>query len=499
MLLGIDVGTSSVKAILFDPDGARLLATAAHEYPIHHPAPDRAEQNPEDWWNGAVFAVRAAMNSAGIKPEDVQAIGLCGQMHGVTLLDANAAPIGNAIIWADQRSAAETAALIERFGAENLAHIAGTLPAAGFMISTLSWMQKYDPRPLETARAVVLPKDYVRLKLTGEIATDISDAAATGLFDVLLKTWSAQIIHELGLPRGLFPTALESSALAGRLTAQAAETLGLKAGIPVAAGSADQPAQGLANGIIAPGQASVTIGSGGQVFTPIMPSANGTLTLKTDPRLHVFNHAVPGMWYVLGAILSAGLSLRWLRDLLGTDYPSLSAAAERVPAGANGLLFLPYLSGERTPHMDAYARGGFIGLTHYHGRGHMARAIMEGVAFAMHEALDISLSLGGQAERVIAAGGGADSDVWRHILADVFGVPLQRSLLTELTGIGAALLGGISAGVYANAQEAASTARYGAITEPDATRHAHYESLYREYQALYPRLKDSFHQLSALE
>lgn len=497
MLLGIDVGTSSVKAVLFDPEGARLLATAAHEYPIHHPAPDRAEQNPEDWWNGAVYAVRKALSSANAKPEAVRAIGLCGQMHGVTLLDAQAAPIGNAIIWADQRSAAETAGLIERFGADNLAQIAGTLPAAGFMISTFSWMQKHDPEPLAAARAVVLPKDYVRLKLTGEIATDISDAAATGLFDVLGRTWSARIIDELGLPSAIFPPALESSARAGRLTAEAAATLGLKAGIPVATGCADQPAQGLANGLIAPGQASVTIGSGGQVFTPIVPNSDGKL--RTDPRLHVFNHAVPEMWYVLGAILSAGLSLRWLRDLLVTDYPALSTAAERVNPGSNGLLFLPYLSGERTPHMDAYARGGFIGLTHYHGRGHMARAIMEGVAFAMREALDISLSLGGQAERVIAAGGGADSDVWRHILADVFGVPLQRSLLTELTGIGAALLGGIAAGVYTDAQDAASTARYGAITEPDAARHAYYHQLYQEYQALYPRLKDSFHHLAALE
>lgn len=497
MLLGIDLGTSSVKAVLFDPDSVQIVASAAHEYPIYHPMPDRAEQNPDDWWNATVNAVRQAITRAG--RSDVQAIGLCGQMHGVTLLNAKKKPIGNSIIWADQRSAAETRQLIERFGAENYTQITGTLPAAGFMVSTLAWMQKHDRKTLESARCVLLPKDVIRLMLTGEVATDISDASATGMFDVLVKTWSAEIIHELDLPRSLFPPALESAAVAGSLTAKAAAALGLKTGIPVVAGCADQPAQALANGLIAPGRASITIGSGGQVFTPVLPLVNGSISLKTDSRLHVFNHAVPGVWYILGAILSAGLSLRWLRDLFKTDYATLSAEAASVPAGANGLIFLPYLSGERTPHMDAHARGGFIGLTAIHGRGHLARAIMEGVAFAMHEALDISLGLGGQVDRVITAGGGAESDVWRHILADVLNVPLQKSLLTESTGIGAALLAGIGAGVYKNAESAAATAAYGEITEPDANLHAYYVNLYREYQSLYPRLKDNFHRLAELE
>ncbi|MBE2267771.1 MAG: xylulokinase, partial [Anaerolinea sp.] len=354
------------------------------------------------------------------------------------------------------------------------------------------------PALLDAARAVILPKDYVRLKLTGNVATDISDAAATGVFDVLTKTWSPEIIREIDLPRTLFPNALESTAVAGTLTASAAAALGLPAGIPVAAGCADQPAQALANGLIAPGKASVTIGSGGQVFTAVLPTQNGQLALKTDPRLHVFNHAVPGMWYILGAILAAGLSLRWLRNLFGTDYPTLSAEAAAVPVGANGLIFLPYLSGERTPHMDAHARGVFVGLTHYHGRGHMARAIMEGVAFALRDALDISLSLGGQVEQIIAAGGGSTSAVWRGICADVFGVPLQPTLLTESTGIGAALLGGIGTGVYPSIQAAAATARYGDLTEPDAVRQTQYAELYQLYQSLYPQLRGTFHRLAAL-
>lgn len=497
MLLGIDVGTSSVKAVLFDPDHARLIAAAAREYPTDHPAPDRAEQNPEHWWNAAVQATRQVLADAG--RADVEAIGLCGQMHGVTLLDARQEPLGAAIIWADQRSAAETQRLIDRFGADTLTRVAGTLPAAGFMIATLAWLMRHEPRRIESARTAVLPKDYVRLKLTGEIATDISDAAATGLFAIMDKTWSAAIIDALALPAHLFPRPLESTAVAGTLTTDAAAALGIRPGIPVAAGCADQPAQALANGLIAPGTASVTIGSGGQVFTPVLPTNGDHPTLKTDPRLHVFNHAVPDTWYILGATLSAGRSLRWLRDLFGTDYAALSAAAATVSPGANGLLFLPYLSGERTPHMDARARGAFVGLTHYHGRGHLARAIMEGVAFAMRDALDISLSLGGRVEEVIAAGGGAESATWRQILADVFGVPLRRSPLVESTGIGAALLGGIGAGVYASAADAAALLRGGALTEPDARQHERCAALYQEYQALYPRLKDSFHHLADME
>ena len=497
MLLGIDIGTSSVKALLFDSDTASVVATASAEYPTHHPRPDRAEQHPDDWWRAAVSAVREALAAAG--RADVAAIGLCGLMHGVSLLAAGGTPVHPSIIWADQRSAAESGALIEAVGVDRFTRIAGTLPAAGFMASTLAWLRKYDPQSLERARHVVLPKDYVRLKLTGEIGTDVSDAAATGLFDIVNRTWSETLVDAVGAPPELFPTAYDSAAVTGALIPSAAAALGLRVGIPVVAGCADQPAQALGNGLIAPGKASVTIGSGGQVFTPIQPDSDGTL--KTDPRLHVFNHAVPGMYYILGAILSAGLSLRWLRGVTGLEgraaYDLMSAEAARVAPGADGLIFLPYLSGERTPHMDPLARGGFIGLTHYHARGHLARAIMEGVAFAMRDALSISLELGGQVEMVIAVGGGAESDVWRQILADVFGVPLRKSLLSELTGVGAALLAGVGSGVYDSLDSAcAQTARYGAPIEPDAERQATYDALYAQYQALYPRLRDSFHWLS---
>ncbi|MCB0165959.1 MAG: xylulokinase, partial [Anaerolineae bacterium] len=329
--------------------------------------------------------------------------------------------------------------------------------------------------------------------------TDVSDAAGSGVFDIRRQQWADSILNKVGLPVDLLPEPLPSTAVAGSLTSSVAEVLGLPVGIPVVTGCADQPAQAIGNGLIKPGRASVTTGSGGQVFTPIqLNSTSG----QTDPRLHVFIHAVPGLWYVLGAILSAGLSLRWLRDLTGLPqsgqaYATLSAEASAVPAGAAGLIFLPYLSGERTPHMDPLARGGFIGLTHFHGRGHLARAVMEGVTMALRQALELSLSLGGQVDTIIAAGGGAESDVWRQIQADILGLPMQQSLLTEQAGVGAALLAGVGAGIYTDLNEAcAQVVQYGPHTQPDLTRHDRYNDLYRRFIELYPRLKNDFHWLA---
>jgi xylulokinase len=510
-LLGIDIGTSSAKAVLFDAETNHTLAVAGQEYPLHKPAPDRAEQQPEDWWQGTVAVVRQVISHVG--RTDVAAISFSGQMHGTVLLDRAGVPLHPAIIWADQRSAAACLTLVNILGPERYAALTGTLPAVGFQGATLVWLAEHEPALLAHTHHVILPKDYVRLRMTGEIATEVSDAAGTGIFDITRQRWATEILQGVGLRESLFPPVLRSTAVAGQLTRQAAAELGLSAGIPVIAGCADQPAQAIGNGLIAPGQASVTTGSGGQVFVPIQPVSpkfKGTesgLTpsvpvLHTDPRLHVFNHAVPDMWYVMGAILSAGLSLRWLRHVTGLaeaadPYALLSAEAAATPPGADGLIFLPYLSGERTPHMDPLARGAFIGLSAYHTRGHLARAVMEGVAFALRQALEISLGLGGQVERVIAAGGGTESQVWRQIQADVFGLPLQRSLLTEQASVGAALLAGTGAGVYPDLTTACrQVVRYGPITEPNPVRQARYEELYARFAQLYPRLREDFHWLA---
>lgn len=502
LLLGIDVGTSSVKAVLFDSEANVILAKAGQEYPLYHPAPGYAVQNPDDWWDACVTVVRAVMReSAHRNAGEIRAIGLTGQMHGTVLLDTAKRPLHPAIIWADQRSAEAGESLVARFGREKYVQTAGTLPAPGFMASTLYWLSQHEPEMLDKAEVVLLPKDYLRWRLTGEIATDVSDAAATGLFHIAQQIWSSALIEAVGCQPALFPPVLPSHVIAGTLTHAAADALGLLPNIPVIAGCADQPAQALANGVITPGLASITIGTGGQVSVPLLLEPD--VSLKTDERLHVFNHAVPEMAYVLGAILAAGLNLRWYRDLVGLEsqpdaYARLSAEAVGVKPGAEGLLFLPYLIGERTPHMDPLARGAFIGLSTRHESGHLARAVMEGVAFALRQTLEIAIGLSPvPIHAVIGAGGGVESAVWCQILVDILGIPLKKTALTEQTCLGAAMLAGIGVGAYASFDEAVlSVARYTSETEPQAGPRTLYDELYDQYVKLYPVLRDTFHVLT---
>ncbi|GAB4518188.1 MAG: xylulokinase [Anaerolineae bacterium] len=497
-ILGIDIGTSSVKAIVYDTETHTVLAVANQEYPIYNPQPGYAEQHPDDWWQAVIQVTRRVVAATS---QPVAAIGLTGQMHGTVLLDAAHKPLHPAIIWADQRSASVIPSMIEAVGAARYASIAGTLPAAGFMGPTLVWLQQHQPHILDEARHVLLPKDEVRLRLTGQLATEVSDAASTGIFDISHQHWSEEIIKTVGIPTHILPHILDSTTIAGELTTSSAAALSLTPGIPVVAGCADQPAQAIANGLVSMGRASVTIGTGGQVFVPLMREANMS-RIPTDPRLHVFNHAVPGMWYILGAILSAGLSLRWLRDLVGLRdtrdaYERLSAEAAEVPPGADGLVFLPYLVGERTPHMDPLARGAFVGLSYHHTRGHMARAVMEGVTFALRQTLEISLSMSQPVEQVIAAGGGAESALWRQIQADIYGLPLQRSVVQEQTCIGAALLAAVGTGAVDDFNTA-NGAGSGELIEPNTQNTPVYTSLYAQFLDLYPRLTENFHTLSKM-
>jgi len=497
-LLGIDVGTSSLKTAIFDAERAEIVAVAAEEYAVQQPFPNAAEQFPEIWWQAALNTARRVLH--GADRARVRGIGLSGQMHGTVLLDAAGQPLRPAIIWADGRSSAQVERLLSTFSPETWLEIAGTLPATGFMAATLMWLAEREPALLERAQCVLLPKDYVRFKLTGALGSEPSDAASTALFDIRTSCWSDRLIAGLGLPRALFPAIYGSAEAVAGLCAEAAEQLGLPVGLPVVAGCADQAAQALANNVLTRGTASVTIGSGGQVFVPHAPDDQGALA--TDASVHVFNHAAPRQWYVLGAILSAGLSLRWLRNTLGwaddpSAYERLSAAAESVPCGAAGLLFLPYLLGERTPHRDPKARGVFIGLSYQHTVAHMARAVMEGVAFALRQALEVSFGLAGSAEQVILSGGGAQSAVWRQIQADIYGIPLRMSLLKEQACVGAALLAGVGCGVYASLVEAcAAAARSGDLIAPDPARREFYEARYRQFRALYARLSQDMHELA---
>jgi xylulokinase len=490
-LLGIDLGTSSVKVVAFGVEGA-LKGVGLAEYPILTPRLGYAEQNPEDWWRATVTAVHEALCEAG-NPE-ILGIGFSGQMHGLVLLDQDKRLLRPAIIWADQRSAALLPEIESRVGRSLLAQRCGTAPTAGFAIASLYWLQKFEPQTLERAATLMLPKDYLRFKLTGEAGTDESDAASSGLFDVGRRVWADEVIGRLALPRSIFPKVHASAEVVGVLGTSAAAELGLRQGVPVSAGCADQPAQAVGNGLLDPPVGSVTIGTGGQVFVPLTrPLIDSALRLQT------FCHAPPGRWYLLGAMLSAGMALRWLRSVLGREqapYAELVQLAAEVPAGSEGLVFLPYLVGERSPIMDPEAKGGFIGLALRHGPGHLVRAVMEGVAFSLRQIIDAMAGCGADPMRLVASGNGLANPLWRQILADVLARPLFQGSdehASERAGVGAAMIAGIGAGAFKGYEDARKLAPvFTAVTEPNPAATALYEPQYRRFIDAYPRLRGWF-------
>jgi xylulokinase len=492
-LLGVDLGTSSVKAVVIDETG-RLLNTRSREYVIHSLQPGRAEQYTQDWWNATVAAVREAVHAL---QHPVAALGLSGQMHGTVLVDEDDKSTAPAIIWADQRSVEEVEEFTSLVGNELLKKTAGTAPAAGFMGPTLLWLKHHEKKLIEKSRWCMLPKDFIRLRLTGECATEASDASSTALFDICRRTWSFDIIEKIGLPKNLFPPVLEPAQIAGKLRKEMADELGLPAGIPVVAGCADQVAQAVGNGLLDPGNGSVTVGSGGQIFIPI-----GKPVRNEGLNVHVFCHAPVDRWYIMGAILTAGLSLRWFRDLLqltgeADAYDRLSELAGSVKPCAGGVLFLPYLAGERSPLMDPRARGCFIGLTLRHGAAHLARAIMEGVAFALRQVLDTIEALDVQVGRLLAAGNGLVSPVWRQIVADVLNRPLHLSHDSEQTGRGAAMVAGVGAGIYRDYAELLEIVPSKTeVTKPVSSNVKLYKEQYRRFRKIYPILKPMLHESS---
>lgn len=488
-LLGIDLGTSSIKCAVVDSASLKIIATASQEYPLLYPQAGHVEQHPQAWWQATIDAIQAVVKRSGV--EDFAGIGFSGQMHGTVLVDKQGEVLHPAIIWADQRSKAVLRDLLASVGEAAYVTQTGTLPAAGFLSGTLLWIKQHRPELLEQVAHVMLPKDYVRFRMTGEIATDVSDAAGTGIFDIYKQDWAWKIVDAIGLPRHIFPKVVASYDITGELTNAAAEAFGIKSGIPIVAGCADQPAQAIGNGIIGVGRASITSGSGGQIFIPLTQ-------LKTDARIHVFNHASSGC-YALGAILSAGLALRWLRDWLDMShiedaYAILSQEAEQVAAGSDGLFFLPYLNGERTPHMNPNAQGAFIGLTSRHTRGHLARAVMEGVAFALKQAYEVCLSVTDtQVDSLVGAGGGINSPLWRQIIVDVLNQPIQLSTQTEQASLGAALLAGVGIGAFGATSRANfdyladKLGNYSSVTDPSKNSD-YYQERYQLFCELYPLL-----------
>lgn len=503
-LLGIDVGTSGTKALLVDPAGT-VVAAATREYPLSTPRPQWSEQTPEDWWRATTGSVRAVLEQAGVAAGDVAAIGLTGQMHGLVLVDASGRVLRPAILWNDQRTAAQCDAIHARVGRDNVIAITGKPALTGFTAPKILWVREHEPEVFAAAHGLLLPKDYVRYRLTGAFAMDVSDASGTSLFDVGRRAWSDTMIDALDVPRAWLPEVTESPVVSAAVSADGAAACGLAAGTPVVGGAGDQAAEAVGCGVVEDDSVSVTIGTSGVVF-----AATRSFRTDADGAMHAYCHAAPGLWHVMGVMLSAGGSFRWYRDTLGESeiaraaacgadaYDLLVADAASIGPGAEGLVFLPYLAGERTPHADPDARGAFVGLTLRHTKAHLTRAVMEGVTFGLMDALAIVRALGTPAPRVRVSGGGVRSAAWRQMMADVFRAEVVTVNATQGAAFGAALLAGVGAGVYAGVSEAArAVVRETGVTAPGADAEA-YGDVYRRYRALYPRLAPEFRALSAM-
>jgi xylulokinase len=495
MYLGIDIGTGGTRALLIDSRGVvRAGCTSVHE-DMAMAKPLWAEQRPENWWDAAVDAIRGVLKQAGVAGSEVRTIGLSGQMHGLVLLDAAGAVIRPSLIWCDQRSQQQVDGVNAKLGKETvLKHIANPV-LTGFTLPKLLWVRDNEPANFEKARKMLLPKDYIRYKLTGEYASEVSDASGTAVFDVVNRRWSFEMMDALGLDRSLLPECRESIEVSGRITKDVAALTGLAAGTPVVGGGGDQASSAIGNGVVAPGIVSCTLGTSGVVFAHMEQVAY-------DPagRVHTFCHAVPGKWHVMGVTQGAGLSLQWLRNQLapGTDYDALTAEAAQAPAGSQGLFWLPYLMGERTPHLDATARGGWIGLTAKHTRADLIRAVIEGVSYSQRDCLDIVEGLGVPVESVRASGGGAKSAFWRQLLASV----LDRRVVTletqEGSAYGAALLALAGSGDGGSVEDVCRVAiRETDSVSPNTADAAVYRNGHRIYQSLYPALRPAYQQIAA--
>jgi xylulokinase len=491
--IGLDVGTTGAQAIAVDGEG-RVVATGSSDYPLLTPRPQWTEQDPLEWWRGAreVFGAAAAQVAEG--GDVVTGLGLTGQMHGSVFLDASGEVIRPALLWNDQRTARQCQAITELVGERRLVEITGNPSLTGFQAPKVLWLRDEEPDAYARVAHVLLPKDYARYRLSGELATDASDAAGTLFLDLVERDWSGEVLEALDIPAAWLPAVRESPDVAGVLGPEIAGELGLPEGIPIAAGGGDNAAAAVGTAIVREGLMSSSIGTSGVLFAHADAPA-------VDPsgRIHAFCHAVPGRYCLLSVTLSAGGSLRWWRDVTGARYDELVAEAESVPAGSEGLLFLPYLTGERTPHLDPRARGVFLGLTARHTRGHMTRALMEGVLFGMRDGLEIMRDLEVRPKEIRATGGGASAELWLRLQADVYGLPVHRLQIEEGAAYGAALLGHVAAGTFANVDEAAAVVRtLPEVTEPDANATQTYDALYEVYRSSYDTMREGMHRLAEL-
>ncbi|MDR1598665.1 MAG: xylulokinase [Oscillospiraceae bacterium] len=501
-VLGLDLGTSGTKTALFSADGKQICG-AAREYPLYQPHNGWAEQEPSDWWHAAVETIGEVVRGSGVDPSRIKALGMSGQMHGLVMLDGDGNTLGRSIIWADQRTGAECERITSLVGAERMIAVTANPALTGFTASKIMWVKNHQPELFDKCQHILLPKDYIRYMLTGDFATEVSDASGMQLLDVPNRRWSEEVTGKLGIPIELLGKVYESPEVTGHISEEAARLTGLSVSTLVVGGAGDNAAAAVGTGVVRDGRAFCTIGTSGVVF-----SHTDRLSIDPKGRAHTFCCAVPGAWHVMGVVQSAGLSLRWLRDTVcsaearlaaerGVDpYDVMAEAASRSPIGANRLVYLPYLMGERAPHLDPDCRGAFVGLSAMHTRDDLIRAVMEGVTYALCDSVSMLRGMGVALDNVLAVGGGARSGFWRAMLADVFGCPISVPERAEGAALGAAILAAVGAGLYPSVADACERIiKVSSTIQPDAGKSAVYGKVYQLYDRLYPALRDWFKEL----
>lgn len=497
LLLGIDLSTTGAKALLIDNEGG-VVSSAMTPLGLSTPQPLWSEQDPQDWWQATSISIRRALIEGGFSGSDVGAIGLTGQMHGLVLLDERGEVLRPAILWNDQRCGEQCDEIRARVGKERLVRITGNDALTGFTAPKILWVEKYEPEIHKRVRHVLLPKDYIRYRLSGKVAMDKADGSGTMLFNLAKRDWSTEILDTLNIPREWLPKTFEGHETTSEVTKEAAEATGLQRGTPIVAGGGDQSAQGIGVGAVQSGILALTLGTSGVVF-----AATESPLIEPQGRLHAFCHALPDRWHLMGVMLSAAGSLQWYRDALApqASFEEIIEDASQATAGSEGLLFLPYLSGERTPHPDPLARAAWVGLTLRHRRTHLTRAVLEGVGFGLKDAFTLMRDVGlGPIDQVRVSGGGARSSLWRQILADILGMELVTVNTTEGAAYGAALLAGVGAGIWPDIPAAcAQTIRVMDHISPDRRNVELYCRLYQQYRMLYPALKPISNGLAAIE
>ena len=504
-LLGVDIGTSGTKTVLFDECGA-TVASATVEYPLYQPKNGWAEQDADDWYNAAVSTIRTVMTESAIDPKDLVGIGLSGQMHGLVMLDNAGKVLRKSIIWCDGRTTAECEEITRLVGAERLIELTANPALPGFTAGKILWVRNNEPETYEKCAHILLPKDYIRYKLTGAFATEVSDASGMNLLDVKNRCWCDEVLEKLNIDKALLPKVYESPEVTGYVTAEIAELTGLAEGTPVVGGAGDNAAAAVGTGVVVDGSAFTTIGTSGVVF-----AHTSNVTIDPKGRVHTFCCAVPGCWHVMGVTQGAGLSLKWFRDNfcaeemqtakgMGVDpYYLMDKQAARIPIGANKLLYLPYLMGERTPHLDANCRGVFFGLSAIHTKYDMLRAVMEGVTYSLRDCMEILRGMGVMPEEMLACGGGGSSPLWRQMLADVYNCPVSTVSSKEGPALGVAILAGVGGGLFKSVEEGClKLIRKKEAQLPDKAANAQYEPFYQTYRALYPALREQYAALAAL-